>query len=796
MPNEMPMPERIGEIDSQLQSLEFMKQSLESLAAVRNSLGPVKDVLDKMKSDLKGESLSLKDLIRLDFDESGNPTVSLKTDRIDPSKIDLTEFPADLVSQAIDTQKALEEIVSPLAESQSTLLRSLEKIQSGLKEGSEKFEKVAKAVKRIQQAWDLFDTAMEGEVSSDQLIEAFDTYFSGMLDVFAETIGKVPGLGAFLNAYATAIHNIVPTLKKIDAATVAKNEAIASVFGQTTEGVATTAPSGDLVSQQVESLDEQIQALQQERWELLDAAQREAARLAKIEIDQFWAEAGRRVDASGRFDWSYDGISEVVFEQMNALWIAWPQQLERLRAVDPNDPQIEVIEAKMAETSAKLRENWRIQIEMRKQRVDELEKLVRQHHTNLQEADLQELLNRFPQLEDAVNDIRAGNPQGTAVTAPAPTPKTAVPAGGGISGRVKAAVGVGVVAVVVTVGTFLFGSGGSDCPDTGALMAAGAGVAGSENPCPDDESLISVGDEATTSDDQAAIGGDTTDDGDDTDVAIGDDAATTDEPDPGDTAGPTFVSLAGPLAEQMQAAGSVSFPSLIEAIDANAAAVDDASGPILIDPPGDQIYSDPNVEPFVRSAVADINTTNRFQIAVDWDDFPGATGPGGDFGCDRADALVVVVCPDGGPPLPDEPGAWVFVGINNTIPGVGGEGELIYSYVVETDGDPANDWQPQGPYAWDFYQGTDTWFELFGDLSTGQWRAAASRVTADQTIEEAELPFRVIIWDDTVWWWIPESSAPADAPFRVSAFSHDGTYDPSSANGDVPGADPTEGLLP
>jgi len=145
MPNGLALPTGVNDIDTELQSLEFMKQSLESLQALRGSLGEASTILDQVKTDLKGDTLSVKDFVDLGLDAEGNFTVSLNTD-----KIDLTELPADLVAQAVETQTALQEVLSPFVKSQSALLRSLEKIQFGLTEGSKKFGEVADAIKRVQ----------------------------------------------------------------------------------------------------------------------------------------------------------------------------------------------------------------------------------------------------------------------------------------------------------------------------------------------------------------------------------------------------------------------------------------------------------------------------------------------------------------------------------------------------------------------------------------------------------------------------------------------------------------------
>jgi FtsZ-binding cell division protein ZapB len=112
MVNELPLPARVDEIDEQIQTLELLQQGLDALTAVRNSLDATVQALDGVKDDLKGETLTFKDLIKLETDKTtGEPTISLETSKIDPLKLDKTQLPANLVEEATRAQKALEELV-------------------------------------------------------------------------------------------------------------------------------------------------------------------------------------------------------------------------------------------------------------------------------------------------------------------------------------------------------------------------------------------------------------------------------------------------------------------------------------------------------------------------------------------------------------------------------------------------------------------------------------------------------------------------------------------------------------
>ena len=166
------------------------------------------------------------------------------------------------------------------------------------------------------------------------------------------------------------------------------------------------------------------------------------------------------------------------------------------------------------------------------------------------------------------------------------------------------------------------------------------------------------------------------------------------------------------------------------------------------------------------------------------------------YECGLDDGEMVVVCPEGDTAIPNEPLALVFMVLDTEVVGAEESGQGIWAYVADADGETANDWVPQGSFDWDYFQGTDTWFQLFHDFGTGSWSITASRVDSSQIIQPVELPVRAVIRGNTITFIVPESSIPLDAPYRVSAFVHDGTFQPEGSGGDVPGDDPTEPLLP
>ena len=412
MTYEMELPARVAEIDTEIQTLELLQQGLDGLQAMRASLDEAKDVLGRMSEDLGGETLSASDIINI----NPNPTtgeweVEIDTTKIDPLTLDKTSVPANLAKEAIRAQQALEEIAKPFADHQSKLLESLEKLSSGLDRASELFASTKKAIETLENAWDLFDRAMAGEISADELIDAFDSYFSTVIEVLADTIGKVPGLGAFLEIYAKAIKSIVPDLKLISASRAQKNAVIASVFNDAPPPPPAEEEPTDVITGQQESLAAQIDALKEERLSLLSEHEAEQARRAVLEVDQLEKLAERRVQQSTGYP--FEEAKDITFSMQNSLWIGWPSQIEALAASDPDDPRIGEIREKMAITIPKLRDALGTRYRMEAAKVEEIERMIREHPEVLSPADLLELQNRYPQLEDAISDIRAGNPLGT-----------------------------------------------------------------------------------------------------------------------------------------------------------------------------------------------------------------------------------------------------------------------------------------------------------------------------------------------------------------------------------------------
>lgn len=128
-------------------------------------------------------------------------------------------------------------------------------------------------------------------------------------------------------------------------------------------------------------------------------------------------------------------------------------------------------------------------------------------------------------------------------------------------------------------------------------------------------------------------------------------------------------------------------------------------------------------------------------------------------------------------------------------PGADDDHHFVYTAALETDGDPANNWQPQGDFDWDLYGRTDWWLELIWDGDYDRASLRARRVTFDQQIETVPTDALALLSGSTLGFYIPIDELPGDqVGFRITTFGHDGAYSENDRGADVLGADPTEPL--
>ncbi|MDZ7679467.1 MAG: hypothetical protein U5K29_13070 [Acidimicrobiales bacterium] len=156
----------------------------------------------------------------------------------------------------------------------------------------------------------------------------------------------------------------------------------------------------------------------------------------------------------------------------------------------------------------------------------------------------------------------------------------------------------------------------------------------------------------------------------------------------------------------------------------------------------------------------------------------------------------VVVCPEGRSDVPEGPVVVAAMRLAGPVPLSGSDRQYIYSAVFETDGDPTNDWMPQDPYGWDYFQGTDRWFEGFGMLSSQQWELDVVAVSSTQQQSIAPSDAVLVVDGDAAAFFIPAGEVGGTDGLcgRLTAFVTDGSYSPEASAGDISGGAPTAPL--
>lgn len=201
-----------------------------------------------------------------------------------------------------------------------------------------------------------------------------------------------------------------------------------------------------------------------------------------------------------------------------------------------------------------------------------------------------------------------------------------------------------------------------------------------------------------------------------------------------------------------------------------------AGEPSVLDPTGDVIFSVPEQPPghapdYVDAILSGGAIVDASQQVVD-EAFNSST-----FDCNVVSDIRTICVTQAD--IAPGPILVVATKMAAQIPAEPEDGLVIYSLVLDSDGDPANDFEAAAPFTWDFYQGTDRWYELVYTPELGWYL----------TVDRGETPSdaRVAIWGDHVIFFVPMSELSTDAPgFRTTAFaSSDASYAPETSGGDV-----------
>ena len=152
------------------------------------------------------------------------------------------------------------------------------------------------------------------------------------------------------------------------------------------------------------------------------------------------------------------------------------------------------------------------------------------------------------------------------------------------------------------------------------------------------------------------------------------------------------------------------------------------------------------------------------------------------------------VCAEDVLPMPAGEVLSLGITVAAEIPQANPDRYYVYAMVLDSDDDPANDWV--GFLDWDYFLGTDRWYQLIWSPTESRWSVVVMQVAAgDRTSVVTSSTVRAVIEGDTVAWFVSASEFPSALPgYRLTAFAHDGGYGVETRIGDVSGGDPTEPL--
>ncbi len=187
-----------------------------------------------------------------------------------------------------------------------------------------------------------------------------------------------------------------------------------------------------------------------------------------------------------------------------------------------------------------------------------------------------------------------------------------------------------------------------------------------------------------------------------------------------------------------------------------------------------------------------LNWYIAFVAAFGWqgvDNYHGHTY----FECGTQVGDVLTICaPDAGP-MPEGDELIGIMVLDSDIPLDPGDNIYQYGFVLDSDNDPANNFQFVPPYTLDYFQGTDLWYEVY--YHDG-WQLGVS--TTESGMADIKSSARAAIIKNILVFFIPADEISAEFPgYRFSAFGCvDGGWGSGFCNGDVSGIDASYPPIP
>ena len=199
------------------------------------------------------------------------------------------------------------------------------------------------------------------------------------------------------------------------------------------------------------------------------------------------------------------------------------------------------------------------------------------------------------------------------------------------------------------------------------------------------------------------------------------------------------------------------------------------SGALLMDRRDDHVDS-PGGSPAYTGADADVAAMGsevEMQSRADADtDFNNST-----YECGETSGAMFTVCTPGVLPMPEGELSTFVLEVGAPVPVADPMWSYVYALVLDSNGDASDDYVPDPAFPFDYFRGTDRWYELRWDHTTSEWSLVVTQLDGSGARTSVQSTARVVVEGPRITFFVSRSELPAVvAGYRVSAFRHDGAF--------------------
>ena len=156
------------------------------------------------------------------------------------------------------------------------------------------------------------------------------------------------------------------------------------------------------------------------------------------------------------------------------------------------------------------------------------------------------------------------------------------------------------------------------------------------------------------------------------------------------------------------------------------------------------------------------------------------------YECGESAGAMFTVCTPAPLDMPGGDLVTFVLDVGERVPSADPTWSYIYALVLDSNGDPADDYVPDPAFPFDYFRGTDRWYELRWDAATAAWSLVVTQLDSAGARANVESTARVVVEGARVTFFVSRTELPAlVAGFRVSAFRHDGSFTVDTRGGDT-----------